>query len=155
MLRLRLSGLGASGVPSPASPGCWAGVPHALVGADWPAAMSSRTILPHFGQTVFFQSSALLSGDSPFSPGSKIPAYLKTGCCIYYDRCQNPDSGQFYMGKRVLLHHSHGCSRKQSCWRLLIFQNGGVVIDFLERFYKASQFDHIHIIEDYHDGSEV
>ena len=29
--------------------------------------------------------------------------------------------------------------------------NGGVVIDFLERFYKASQFDHIHIIEGNHD----
>ncbi len=35
------------------------------------------------------------------------------------------NSGQFYMGKRVLLHHSHGCSRQQSCWRLLISQNGG------------------------------
>ena len=29
--------------------------------------------------------------------------------------------------------------------------NGGIVIDFLERFYRSSRFDHIHIIEGNHD----
>lgn len=29
--------------------------------------------------------------------------------------------------------------------------NGGIVIDFLEKFYKSSKFDHIHIIEGNHD----
>ena len=29
--------------------------------------------------------------------------------------------------------------------------NGGIVIDFLERFYRSRKFDHIHIIEGNHD----